>query len=228
VRARIICETPKCKNHGKIINTVIFPAEEEETFYSNFGQGSEDPEDVCSECGILGVLQDPNFDDFDTSCPYCHVDGRLRVIHFEANTDIRLCADGFATTDAKYFNTAEEVVHCEACGVDFPLSEVCNNESDAPAEEAVQRGIEEIPCIQIAAKDWLAKRDVKAWVNSPEMKVPQLWCGDIFTIWDDEEGPASPVSDPEYAMPLWLWNEIKKIMRERKVEYAIVRLMNED
>lgn len=125
MRAHIICENPECVNHGKVINAVNFLPEEEDMFYEQFGHGSECHMDVCSACGELGILQDPLPDgDFDTICPYCHADDSLRVVHMTVSTDIPLSADGFATTDADYFDTSDEVVHCRACDKEFPLSEV--------------------------------------------------------------------------------------------------------
>lgn len=124
MRAHTICENEGCPNNGKIINTFVFPAEDEDDIYEQYGHGAEDPEDFCPECGELGILQDPLDGSFDTACPYCHVDGELAVVHLTADTDIPLHEDGFSTTDAKRFDTSDEVVHCKACDKRFPLSEV--------------------------------------------------------------------------------------------------------
>ncbi len=65
-----------------------------------------------------------------------------------------------------------------------------------------------------------------AWINKPENHVPQLWCGDFFTVYEEGEGPHSPVDSQEAAMPRWLWNEIEKIMTEKGRLYAIIRFTN--
>lgn len=122
MRAHIICENEGCPNNGKIINTIIFPAEGEDDLYEQFGHGAEDDEDFCPECKELGILQDPLA--YNTACPYCHADGQLAVVHLMADTDIPLHEDGFATTDAGHFNTSNEIVRCKACEKEFPLSEV--------------------------------------------------------------------------------------------------------
>jgi len=87
---------------------------------------------------------------------------------------------------------------------------------------------EVIPCVQFDATDWLAREDVQAWLKNPENCVPQLFTGDVFTVWDHGEGPHSPVSSPDNAMPQWMWDEIGKILEDRGIEYAIVRLINYD
>lgn len=61
---------------------------------------------------------------FSTRCPYCREKDCLEVVHLEAMTCIPLTKDGFATTDAGYFETSEEVVHCTACDREFSLGEV--------------------------------------------------------------------------------------------------------
>lgn len=96
------------------------------------------------------------------------------------------------------------------------------------AEAPTERVIEEIPCVQIAAADWLAAPDVRAWVADRKNKVAQLWCGDVFVVFDHGEGPNSPTSEPDHAMPEWLWNKISDVMRKRDVGYAVVRLLNTD
>jgi hypothetical protein len=130
VKAKVICKTEGCKNEGKVINTVTWPGDDEEateTFYEAYGQGGEEKADFCKKCKQLGTLQDPiddKFSSFETTCPYCKVDGRLRVVHFKCNTSIPLRQDGFATTDAQYFETTDEIVTCEVCRKEFSLSEV--------------------------------------------------------------------------------------------------------
>lgn len=96
------------------------------------------------------------------------------------------------------------------------------------AEAPTERVIEEIPCVQIAAADWLAAPDVKAWVANRKNKVAQLWCGDVFVVFDHGEGPNSPISEPDHAMPEWLWNKIDDVMRKRDMGYAVIRLLNTD
>jgi hypothetical protein len=95
-----------------------------------------------------------------------------------------------------------------------------------PPEPEKKRHIELVRCIQISAKDWLEKPDVAAWLAREENHVPQLWTGDVFTVVDENEGPHSPVDSQEAAMPRWLWNEINKIMEEKDLLYAVIRLMN--
>jgi hypothetical protein len=63
--------------------------------------------------------------DYYTECPFCHADGKLFVIKgvFVAYK-MPLRPDGFCFDDAKHISTENETVHCEACGLDYPLSEV--------------------------------------------------------------------------------------------------------
>ena len=68
--------------------------------------------------------EEGEFASFSTVCPYCKKNGQLEVVGFSAVTCIPLSKDGFATTQASYFETSEEVVHCTACDKEFPLSEV--------------------------------------------------------------------------------------------------------
>lgn len=96
------------------------------------------------------------------------------------------------------------------------------------AAEKKKRHIEEIPCIQIAAKDWLSRKDVREWIDCPDNNVPRLWCDDVFTIYDGGDGPHSPTASPDNAMPDWLWTEIENILEERGLDYVVVRLMNTD
>ena len=88
------------------------------------------------------------------------------------------------------------------------------------------RLIDQIPCIQITAKDWIERADVQEWLHKPENCVPRLWCDDFFIVYDNGEGPHSPTGGEESAMPLWLWNKIEEIMKDKGLKYAIVRLMN--
>lgn len=64
------------------------------------------------------------FASFSTTCPHCKKKDCLEVVHFEVMTCIPLAKDGFATTQASYFETSEEVVRCTECDKEFPLSEV--------------------------------------------------------------------------------------------------------
>jgi len=79
---------------------------------------------------LLGIKEQTNqtkeeeFASFSTVCPYCKKNGQLEVVGFSAVTCIPLSKDGFATTQAEFFETSEEVVHCTACDKKFPLSEV--------------------------------------------------------------------------------------------------------
>jgi uncharacterized protein YbaR (Trm112 family) len=61
---------------------------------------------------------------FKTVCPYCK-EGSLQVISgsFYAR-GMTLAGDGFCTTDAQSFSTEDEVVKCDLCNKEFPLSEV--------------------------------------------------------------------------------------------------------
>lgn len=104
------------------------------------------------------------------------------------------------------------------------LAKQLEAELNPPKPEMV-RHVEEVPCIQISAKDWIDKPDVAAWIAKAENYVPQLWTGDFFTIYDNGEGPHCPDDNPG-SMPRWLWNEIEKIMCEKELEYAVIRFMN--
>jgi hypothetical protein len=113
--------------------------------------------------------------------------------------------------------------------IDIVGQRITNMASELPSSGLPMkpaRSVREIPCIAIAAADWLAQPDVQAWAKKRANGVPRLWCEDVFTVYDHDEGPHSPISDPEYAMPQWLWNEIAEILKERGIGYAIVRLLN--
>jgi hypothetical protein len=69
---------------------------------------------------------------FKTSCPRCKAeleDARLEVVGgtFRASK-MWLGEDGFATTDAKTFDTNDEIVYCHACEEQFPLGECLDEE----------------------------------------------------------------------------------------------------
>lgn len=89
-----------------------------------------------------------------------------------------------------------------------------------------RRPAELADCVQIAAEDWLREPDVQTWLDNRANGVARLFCGDVFTVYDHGEGPHSPISSPENAMPRWLWDEIEKILKEKHVDYCVVRLMN--
>lgn len=72
---------------------------------------------------------------FRLICPKCGVepeDAKLEVVSgsFRASK-MWLQEDGFATTDAKSFDTDEETVYCHACERFFPLGD-CLDDSPAP------------------------------------------------------------------------------------------------
>lgn len=69
-------------------------------------------------------MKEDTYVSFNTTCPYCKKEGELHVVHMTVCTKIPLGPDGFSTTDAKYFESSDEVVKCEACDKTFPLSEV--------------------------------------------------------------------------------------------------------
>ncbi len=49
-----------CNDERKIINMIFIPVADENSFYENWGRGSEDSDtDVCDDCDELGVLEDP-------------------------------------------------------------------------------------------------------------------------------------------------------------------------
>lgn len=58
------CITETCPKFGQEINKIEFddgPRQEElmDLMIENWGSGSEDSEDCCSECGALGELVEP-------------------------------------------------------------------------------------------------------------------------------------------------------------------------
>jgi len=56
----IVCATAGCTNCGKPLNSPVIPADEEDSFYENYGQGGEDGQhDICKTCKELGLLEDP-------------------------------------------------------------------------------------------------------------------------------------------------------------------------
>lgn len=150
VTIKMVCENEECEKLGEVINEVSRECDtkeeaenEVELFIENFGSGSEDDVDYCPACGELAIVQDPEYreivapateeseeagavfqGDYSTTCPYCKKEDCLRVVHFTANTSIPLQPDGFATTDAKFFDTSDEIVHCQECNKEFSLSEV--------------------------------------------------------------------------------------------------------
>jgi hypothetical protein len=108
----------------------------------------------------------------------------------------------------------EDSKYCRLCGKEF-----------APEEETEpwDRSIEQIPCIQIEAGDWLHKKDVREWIAENDIAYWRF-AGDLFTVYDHGEGPDCPGTDGK--MPWWLWNTIKRIAMEKGIDYCIVRLMN--
>jgi len=91
--------------------------------------------DVDADSGVkVGAYAGGFFDDasFSTTCPRCGVDGELSVVEAVLATtgrtlkiDSSLSADGFEVpTNARDASTDDEVVRCNACKVNFPLSEV--------------------------------------------------------------------------------------------------------
>jgi hypothetical protein len=59
VRLRVVCETPGCRNNGKVVNIIgAIPPEAVNILFEGFGHGAEDPNDYCPECQQLGILQD--------------------------------------------------------------------------------------------------------------------------------------------------------------------------
>lgn len=86
--------------------------------------------------------------------------------------------------------------------------------------------VEVIPCVQIPARLLLARADVKAWIENKDNAVPVLFCGDVFTVFDSGEGPHSPLSSPDHAMPGDVWGMIDGILAKKGINYCVVRLMN--
>jgi hypothetical protein len=113
----------------------------------------------------------------------------------------------------------EEALYCHMCGKPF---------AEREEVELWDRKIEQIPCIQIQASDWLQHKDVIAWINNQDYDVARWkFAGDVFTLYDHGEGPDCPGTGGK--MPWWLWNTIKRIVFvERNIDYCIVRLMDVD
>lgn len=57
--APITCGNEDCDSYGDLINAVLLPAADEDTFYEGFGQGAESDSDWCLACKELGLLEDP-------------------------------------------------------------------------------------------------------------------------------------------------------------------------
>jgi len=98
---------------------------------------------AVSECG------------FETACRGCGAEGEMEVVAgtFDAQ-GMRLCEDGFATSDAKTFNTSSEVASCRMCGHTQTLS------GEAPA------------CVPRPRH--LGIYDLPAWMKAAEMEL-QYW-----------------------------------------------------
>ncbi|MEW6048087.1 MAG: hypothetical protein AB1609_16705 [Bacillota bacterium] len=59
-----------------------------------------------------------------TTCPKCGAEGNLFVVAGSFSGWIPLCSGGFSFSDATRLDTEDEVVRCDACGAEFPLSEL--------------------------------------------------------------------------------------------------------
>jgi hypothetical protein len=70
------------------------------------------------------IKKEDEFASFSTIFPYCKEDGSLMIVCFTARTGIPLRSDGFSTEDASSIDTEDEIVLCEECKKEFPLSEV--------------------------------------------------------------------------------------------------------
>jgi hypothetical protein len=54
----VTCYNPHCGQNGQVINKIDVDEANENLLVENFGQGGEDEEDFCEECGMLGVLEE--------------------------------------------------------------------------------------------------------------------------------------------------------------------------
>lgn len=54
----------------------------------------------------------------------CECGGQLYVTGYRVSTRLLLCADGFSTAEAEYYDTEDEVVECFKCGLTGNLQEI--------------------------------------------------------------------------------------------------------
>lgn len=82
---------------------------------------------------------------------------------------------------------------------------------------------EQVPCIRIPARDLLEDEDIRDWYENPENNVPRLFCGDIFTVYDNGSGPHCP---GEKGMPEEAWDAIEQRIQQAGYKHAVIWLAN--
>jgi hypothetical protein len=82
-----------------------------------------------------------------------------------------------------------------------------------------------VPCVQIAAAEWYDRDDWRRYIDAKDTatwhekgEVPTE-CSDVFTIYDNGEGPDSEV------IPSDIWEAIGAAVRSQGFEYAVVRII---
>lgn len=94
-------------------------------------------------------------------------------------------------------------------------------------KELPDRVIKDVQCIEIEAFDWVERPEVLQWLMASSNDVMRTSHLDFVTIYDNGDGPHCPYGENDlFAMPEWLWEEIEKIMADRKDRYAVIRFMN--
>lgn len=82
-----------------------------------------------------------------------------------------------------------------------------------------------LPCVQIEAAEWYERDDWLEYINA---KDTATWhekgeisteCSDVFTVYDNGEGPDSEV------IPADIWSAIGAALRAHGLTYAVVRII---
>jgi len=82
--APILCDNKDCQHAEIPINVVLFPMDEEDSFYESYGNGGENEDsDFCKKCKNFGILSDPLAYFFYSLC-----DEENRVIAIDINLDL--------------------------------------------------------------------------------------------------------------------------------------------
>lgn len=143
---------------------------------------------------------------FRLTCPRCGAepdDARLKVVSgtFQAE-GMLLQEDGFATMDARQFNTDHEMVRCSECEAVFPLGECLEENGPAPSFEPF-RGWD---WTELGARFGVAIRDeddpapLAAWLEE-HSRLPddRKWVARACR----EFVEALAAADPSYNKPVW-------------------------
>lgn len=94
-------------------------------------------------------------------------------------------------------------------------------------ETAEGRAYARCAALSIEASDWLNEPDVRRWVRTEGVPccmyddTTLIW---VFVTWDAGEGSHNPEAGG--TMPLWLWEQIKKVVADAGLtrDFCIIRL----